>query len=213
VKLALCNKEYGKGLGGQKRRCCLPAGHEGRHTDMPFLLHLKKTHKKVADKLERDALNTRGAPWPKNLRGVQKRRNRQPHWTLKLGDQLYPKHYADYKTCLAVARRMTYYVYCMPDAPSCSDDIAKYLEQKPKLGTYVCPICLLPISFKDFEKAKQSKAEIETAHLDPSATYIHTPDNVCLAHRECNIAQGDRSISDFLDWIDGILRRHDAKKD
>ena len=209
----ICGQEYGMGLGGQKRTCHLELQHEqSRHTDMPFLLDLKKHHKKVGDKIERDSLNTRGAPWPKNLSGVQKRRNRQPHWTLKEGDQLYPQHYADYETCLEVAKRMTYYVYCMHGAPTCPDEIVKYLEQKPEEDTYLCPICLLPVDFRDFEKAKQSKALIETAHLDPQAEYIHTPDNVCFAHRTCNIAQGDRSIPDFLNWMDGILKRHKYKR-
>jgi hypothetical protein len=62
----------------------------------------------------------------------------------------------------------------------------------------------------DFEKARQSKAFIETAHLDPTADYIHAPDNVCFAHRTCNIAQGDRSTSEFLEWISGILDRYKA---
>jgi hypothetical protein len=210
--LEYCDEEYGTGLGDQKRRCRLEAGHlQKRHTDLPFLLHLKETYKKVADKIERDSLNTRGAPWPKNLAGVQKRRNRQPHWTLKQGDQLFPKHYADYETCLAVARRMTYYVYSMPNAPDCPREIVKYLEKEPVRNSYLCPICLEPVDFNDFHEAQQSKALIETAHLDPQSEYIHTPDNVCFAHRMCNIAQGDRSIEHFLEWIDGILQRHRSR--
>jgi hypothetical protein len=43
--IKLCGKEYGTGLGGVHRRCCREAGHEGRCTDVPFLMHLeaKKT--------------------------------------------------------------------------------------------------------------------------------------------------------------------------
>lgn len=175
---------------------------------MPFLISLKAVAAKVAEKIERDSLNTRGAPWPKNLAGVQRRRNRQPHWTLKDGDQLYPQHYADYETCLMIAKRLTLYVYCTEGAPDCPDNIIKYLETKPAINSYKCPICFLPILFSDFNKAKQSRAEIETGHLNPNAEYIHTPNNVCFVHRQCNIAQGERSISEFLEWIEGILKRH-----
>jgi hypothetical protein len=87
----------------------------------------------------------------KESNGVQKRLDRQPRWTLKPGDQLYPRHYANYETCLSVAQEMTYYVYCMPGAPVCPDEIIMYLGRIPKEGEYLCPICLLPIMFADFE--------------------------------------------------------------
>ncbi len=175
---------------------------------MPFLRHLKLKHPKIAEKIERDSLNTRGAPWPKNRAGVQKRRNRQPHWTLKEGDQLYPRHYADYEICLEVARALTIHVYEMEGAPPCPPDIAKSLGRVPVAGTYTCPVCCIPLALRNFELAKQSRAEIETSHIDPKADYIHTPGNVAFAHRQCNIAQGERSVPAFLDWIRGILERH-----
>jgi hypothetical protein len=55
-------------LGGQKRVCHLEMGHSRRlrHSDMPYLLHLKEKYGKIASKIERDALNTRSAAWPKN---------------------------------------------------------------------------------------------------------------------------------------------------
>jgi hypothetical protein len=99
----------------------------------------------------------------------------------------------------------------MPGAPDCPKEIIGYLGKAPEKGAYVCPICLLPIEFSDFEKARQSKAVIETAHLDPTAEYIHTPDNVCFAHRTCNIAQGDRSALEFIEWIEGILNRYKSR--
>lgn len=206
-----CNEKFGRGMGGIMRKCRLEKGHLNRHTDMPFLIDLKKNHQKVAEKIERDSLNTRGAPWGVNKDGEQCRRNRQPHWTLKEGDQLYPKHYADYETCIKVAERLTYYVYCMEEAPDCPENIAKYFERRPVKNTYRCPICLLPIKFEDFELARQSKAVIETAHLDPQEIFIHTPENVCFAHRTCNIAQGEKNVKDFMKWIDGILERYEIK--
>jgi hypothetical protein len=172
---------------------------------MPFLEHLKQAYPKIADKIQRDALNTRGAPWPENK---AQRRNRQPRWTLKKGDQLYPQHYAEYDTCLEVARQLTLQVYEMDDAPDCPPQIVTYLGRQPTQGAYVCPICRLPIHVADFALARQSKAQIETAHVDPSSEALHTPENVCFAHRECNIAQGERTVNGFLEWMQGILERH-----
>lgn len=191
--------------------CLREAGHKGRCTDMPFLVHLtaspNKLHRAVAEKIGRDALNTRGAAWPANQKGVQKRRNRQPRWTLKPGDQLFPKHAADYQTCLLVAQILALHVHEMQEAPPYPPDAVKFLPRPPKHGTYLCPVCRVPINFKDFGRAAQSKAVLETAHLDPTMERIHTPGNVRLAHRVCNIAQGDRSIEDFTSWIRGILER------
>ena len=73
-----------------------------------------------------------------------------------------------------------------------------------KSGATTCCICLLPISFSLFELAQRGKAEIETCHKDPR---LHEPGNVGFAHRECNIAQGPKSLEKFYDWIHGILQR------
>lgn len=173
---------------------------------MPFLRELKETHPKVADKIQRDSLNTRGASWGVKKDGEQNRRNRQPRWTLVPGDQFYPTHWAEYSTCLDVARHLTSHVYAMKGAPTPSETTKALL--KPGEHDGLCPICLVRLDFDDFSKAKQSKAEIETAHIDPQAVHIHTDDNVAFAHRQCNIAQGDRSIEEFLAWIGSILERH-----
>lgn len=209
--MTVCRKPYGKGMGGIQRTCRAQAGHSGRCTDMPYLRHLRSQPQfsKLAKKIERDALHTRGAAWPKNLRGLQKRKNRQPRWTLKSGDQLYPQHKADYETCLEVARTLTVHAYEMQGAPECQEDIRPYLgDSELRPGKYTCFICQLPIQIADFAKAVQSKALIETAHIDPTLSVLHTPANVQFAHRECNIAQGKRSTVDFLEWIRGILSRH-----
>jgi hypothetical protein len=54
------------------------------------------------------------------------------------------------------------------------------------------------------EEAKRGKALIETCHKNPR---IHNADNVSLAHRECNIAQGSKTLDEFYAWIEGILER------
>jgi len=209
VETEVCGKPFGRGLGGQQRTCRLYKGHSfKRHTDLPFLLHLKDEFRKIADKIERDSFNTRGASWGKDQEGKQKRRNRQPRWTLKEGEQLYPKHFQGYKECLEVARSLTIQVYCMADAPDCPDHIVNFLQYVPVRGSFVCPICRLPIYLADFEKSQQSLATIDTDHLDPVGfEYIHFAGNVCFTHHECNVAKGERSITQFQEWVVNILGR------
>jgi len=67
-----------------------------------------------------------------------------------------------------------------------------------------CLICRKPLDFDDFSEARRGRAEIETAHAQPR---LHTPGNVGFAHRDCNIAQGDKTLDEFYEWIAGILER------
>lgn len=203
-----CGYEFGRGLGGVVRTCRCPVGHQGRHTDMPFLLHLKNKHQKIAEKIERDSFNTRGAAWGTDKDGEQYRRNRQPRWTLKPGDQLYPQHYQEYEICLEIAREMTLQIYEMPDAPDCPPEIARFLPREPVRGNYLCPICLEPIYVADFEEAKQSQAVIDTDHLNATLEFCHVPGNVFFAHHDCNVRKGERSLKGFLDWVTELLERH-----
>ena len=71
-------------------------------------------------------------------------------------------------------------------------------------NTTVCAICLDEIAFDLFHSAKRGKANLETCHLNPR---IHDPNNVGFGHRECNIAQGNKSLDEFYEWIESILSR------
>ena len=111
--------------------CVAPEGHTGRCSDMPFLMHLEKAKPKVADKIVRDSFNTRGASWGKALDGTQKRRNRQPRWTVKLGEVFYPGHHQTYANCLVVAAELALRAYKMVGAPVCPPNIAQLLPRIP----------------------------------------------------------------------------------
>lgn len=169
----------------------------------------------------RDATMTTGAPWKSKKAGP----NRIPRWMMlrsnaelkvlgidmagmerwvvaKLRDKK-----ATYKNCMSVARRLAWCVYGMSGAPDPDISTKQYLEAE--FGPIVkdstgCLICKAPLDFALFRKARRGKAEIETAHAQPRA---HTAGNVGFAHRHCNIAQGDKSLKEFYDWIKGILRR------
>ncbi|MFZ1916152.1 MAG: hypothetical protein WAU58_01150, partial [Terriglobales bacterium] len=96
-------------------------------------------------------------------------------------------------------------VYGMANAPTPPTEIRTYLERVVgQITTTRCQVCLLPLDFRQFAAARRGKAELETAHANPR---LHTPENVGFAHRECNIAQGNRSLEEFYGWIADILHR------
>ena len=206
--MTVCAKKLGKGLGGLRRSCVREADHLGKCTDMPFLLHLKKAKPKVAEKIARDSFNTRGASWGKAQDGTQKRRNRQPRWTLAAGDAFFPAHHQTYDNCLKVAAELTIQAYEMAGAPSCPDDVIAYLSRRPLVNSGLCPICKVLLDFSEFDLAVQSKAAIDTDHLNPTLERRHAPGNVAFVHHLCNTTKGDRSLEEFDQWMAETLSRH-----
>lgn len=204
----LCGKTYGSGLGDVRRVCRRASGHTGRCSDMPFLMHLEQVKPKVADKIVRDSFNTRGASWGKALDGTQKRRNRQPRWTVKPGDVFYPGHHQTYENCLVVAAELALQAYEMVGAPVCPPDIVKLFPRIPVINSGLCPICKLPMEFSEFDLAVQSKAAIDTDHLNPGLERRHASGNVAFVHHECNTTKGDRSLEEFEEWMAAVLKRH-----
>lgn len=195
---AYCGVPFGRGIGGVLRRCRKPADHVGRHSDMPFLEDLRAVESRVAEKIERDSFQTRGASWGKNLEGEQARRNRQPRWTLGPGHVFYPAHHQTYEVCLEIAAELTLQAYEMVGAPPCPVSIAPRLSRQPIVDSGICPICRLPLELSEFALAQQSKAAIDTDHLNPKLIRRHTPGNVYFVHHECNTTKGDRSLDEFV---------------
>ncbi len=195
-------------------------GHEGVCEEFPFLSHLSKSHPRIAGKIKRDATMTTGASWKSEDAGP----NRILRWVMMLPDEklrefginmqlLKPQVIAklrdkasNYESCISVAIKLTWLAYQIPGAPVPPDHIRQYLEAHyGKMNTLTtCGVCLLPLDFTMFGEAQRGKAIIETCHFDPR---LHNPDNVGFAHRECNIAQGNKPLPEFYDWIAGILKR------
>lgn len=114
---------------------------------------------------------------------------------------------ASYDDCMSVAAKLTWLAYQMPEAPVCPVEIKDYLEARfgeMHSDTTTCIVCREVLSFSLFENAKRGKAEIETAHSSPRE---HNEMNVGFAHRECNIAQGNKTLEEFYAWIEGIINR------
>jgi len=205
-------------------RCCHHIkGHDGICEEYPFLSHLKSDDYsvKVAEKIVRDSENTTGAAWKSKKAGP----NRAPRWVLLLPDDeletygLNMANYepdvaaklkekaASYELCIEVAIKLTWLAYQMKNSPVPTKSIKNYLESihGTMIATStVCEICKLQMDFLEFSKAKRGKAKIETCHKDPR---LHNSENVGFAHRECNIAQGAKTLDEFYEWIEGILSR------
>lgn len=203
------------------KQCHKENGHLGKCDEFPYLSQLAKDHRRVANKIKRDSTMTTGAAWKSDDAGP----NRIPRWVMLLSDkdlkdfnidmsQLKPSvvsklrdKSASYENCMEVAGKLTHLVYQMKDAQNCDANIKKYLEARYGsmiIGSTTCIVCREKISFKLFSLAQRGKAEIETAHSDPRK---HTADNVGFAHRECNIAQGNKTLKEFYSWMKEILER------
>lgn len=204
-----------------RRVCHCRKGHSGKCDEFPFLSHLRATDRQVADKIKRDAIMTTGAVWKSKDAGP----NRILRWVMLLSDQELLKYgidmsglkpgviaklrekAADYDSCILVAAKLTWLVYQMKNAPTVPNDIKEYLEDlfgEMKSESTVCIICRLPLDYELFSVAARGKAAIETCHKSPR---LHNPDNVGFGHRECNIAQGAKTLDEFYQWINGIMVR------
>ena len=202
-------------------RCQRDPEHAGKCAEFHYLRHLRTIAPRVAAKIMRDATKTTGASWKSEDAGP----NRISRWTMLLTDDellalgikmasLKPwvvaklrQKATTYEDCMSSARYLAWSVYGMEGAPEPDPETNAYLEGHfgPIIkGATGCLVCRAPLRFDLFHEARRGKAEIETAHAAPRA---HTPGNVGFAHRHCNIAQGDKSLVDFYDWITGILER------
>lgn len=188
---------------------------------MPFLRELQRTDPRVAAKIERDSIMTTGAAWKSEEAGP----NRILRWVMLLKDSELLEYGIDmtslqeqvisklrdkaatYDQCIEVAMWLTRLVYNMDGAPEQPHDLREYLEClfKPEADEpTTCVICREPLPFSLFHQARRGKAAIETCHKDPR---VHSAENVGFAHRECNIAQGAKTLDEFYEWIEDILRR------
>ncbi|MDX6575143.1 MAG: hypothetical protein QOE96_1096 [Blastocatellia bacterium] len=205
----------------QAKLCQREKGHSGKHDEKPFLRELIKTNPQVANKIVRDAIMTTGASWKSEGAGP----NRILRWVMLLSDEelaafgirmkgLKPQvvaklrdKAATYEDCVQVAKKLTWLAYQMPDAPELSNETTSYLEEhfgKLQPNSAVCLVCREPLSFNLFSGAVRGKAIIETGHSNPRS---HNAENVGFAHRECNIAQGSKTLPEFYGWIEEILKR------
>jgi hypothetical protein len=222
-KVILSRSRYSR---PDQRICFKPANHSGKCDEFPYLRHLALTAPRVADKIIRDSIMTTGAAWKSEDAGP----NRILRWVMLKTDEelaslginmanLKPQvvaklreKAADYGSCMAVAQKLTGLAYGMSNAPEVPPDTQNELNALGVTiipGATACLICRDVLDFNLFAAARRGKAEIETSHSNPR---LHTPGNIGFAHRACNIAQGNKTVDEFYDWIDGILKRARPKQ-
>ena len=100
----------------------------------------------------------------------------------------------------------------MKNAPKAPNSTKEYLEdlfREMVLNSTCCVICRLPLDYELFSMAARGKAAIETCHKNPR---MHNSENVGFGHRECNIAQGAKTLDEFYQWIEEILERVEEEK-
>jgi hypothetical protein len=204
-----------------EKKCHKRKDHVGPCDEFHYLKHLAEEYPRLANKIKRDATKTTGASWKSKDAGP----NRIDRWVMLQNDAvllLYGIKMADlndtvvaklrekaatYDDCMNVAAKLTWFAYQMPNAPICPLEIREYLVGR--FGQMIenstkCIVCKIPLDFNLFENAQRGKAPIETAHSNPRE---HNSINVGFAHRECNIAQGSKTLTEFYTWIEGIISR------
>jgi hypothetical protein len=210
-----------------KRCCSNAAGHAGACAEFAYLSHMNRVAPRVAAKIIRDSTKTTGAAWKSAVAGP----NRMDRWGMlsSLSDEVLKEKFnidlvamgpsvqsklrekaATYEDCMAVAAKLTWAAYQMQNAPEAPPDMYRYLSARfgeLQHGSTRCIVCRDFLVFDDFEGARRGRALIETAHSNPRA---HNPENVGFAHRDCNIAQGGRSLAEFYTWIRSIVARVDV---
>jgi len=226
--MAYCGKEIvnrSKYKELAQKKCHKGAGHAGPCAEFPYLELLGREHPAVRSKIVRDSTMTTGAAWKSEDAGP----NRILRWVMLLDDETLKQEYgldmsklkpgvvaklrekaATYDDCMEVAAKLTWVAYQMAGAPVPDVATKQYLEKRfgpIQDGSTTCVVCKAPLSFELFKQAARGKAEIETAHKNPR---FHNADNVGFAHRACNIAQGNKTLSEFYEWIKGIISRAEA---
>jgi hypothetical protein len=127
---------------------------------------------------------------------------------LSEGDAFYPAHHQTYPNCLRIAEELTIQAYEMTGAPACPKTTAEWLSRAVRPNSSICPICKHSLEFSEFDLAVQSKAAIDTDHLNPGLERRHAPGNVAFVHHLCNTTKGDRSLEEFEEWMADVLSRH-----
>lgn len=121
------------------------------------------------------------------------------------------KYYADEMTATLVEIKYFLQTLSMKNAPEVNNknfqNAFTWLTGHPvKPGEYLDPITLLVVDFQDFLANPRG---ITSGHLFPlDRGGKHEPDNTFLMTRESNMLQGNNTLPELLEMIEGISKRH-----
>jgi hypothetical protein len=125
------------------------------------------------------------------------------------------KYYADEMTATLVEIKYFLQTLSMLRAPEVENShFQKAFEWLTghiiKPGNYLDPITLLPVDFEDF---LANPRQITSGHLFPlDRGGKHEPGNTFLMTRESNMLQGNNTLPELLEMIEGISERHKSFK-
>lgn len=165
------------------------------------ILDLLKKHKlveiKVLGKIEVAAFAIRGS--------------RLLRWRVKESDS----EYCSEIECLNIAKKLlVYYLQLKDFEKEIPIDVRKCLNMSNEKVDVKCPLCLLEIEKEQFFKdARISPNATQMGHLNPlnlrgKSTSNHFADNINWQHRRCNYMQGEDTLENALEFMIGILQRH-----
>jgi hypothetical protein len=208
--------------------CKLEENHKGKCNAHPYLQGLeldiknssasdkdKKLFKKIVDKIKQDSYNTRGNT-------TKPFKNRSFRWDTPISKDealkmkkskstgIPKKEFATEVECYKVAQKLTRLIYEMKNAPKCPENIIPFLDKTPDpiKNPCICPLCKEKLNINDFLDSIQGQAKLELWHLEPLTENVskHNAQNISWGHRECNVAQGDRSTNETLEWMKKIIK-------
>lgn len=202
----------------QSKFCCkLEKNHRGKCNPFPFLNHLKKTYRKIAEKIIQDAYHTRGNK-------TKPYKNRSYRWDTPISQEeasrlknqenkgIPKKEFSSQEECFKVAKKLTRLIYEMDGAPDCPIEIIKYLDKAPDKtnNPCKCPLCLEKLNIDDFNENVWGKAKVELWHVEPlkDSEVQHKAENMEWGHRTCNIAQQERTTAQTVNWMEKIVKKH-----
>lgn len=164
----------------------------------------------------RDA-GRRSAPWSAFSRRVPGRPqdgadgNRINRWLLPEDH----KYFADERTATLVEIKYYLQALAMEGAPRVPNENFRKnfawltgFEIEP--GNYLEPITLLPVKFETFIGDLRNMTSGHISPLDRGGK--HEPQNTFLVTRESNMLQGNNTLPELLEMIEGIIHRHRAQE-
>lgn len=125
------------------------------------------------------------------------------------------KYYADERTATLVEIKYFLQTLAMSNAPAVPSEkfnieFSWLTGFKIEPGSYQDPVTLMPVDF--FEVVAEPR-NITSGHIYPlDRGGKHVPENTFLITRTANMLQGNNTVPELLEIMEGIVARHKARK-
>lgn len=173
--------------------------------DLDWLLEARPLIKSVLGKKLLDKMQTKTYKTDRALTGKDKT-NRAKRWEV-LADDF---QHATLTECWSVERKLYEELVCFENFPADTRRRFEELELiAPELPATLCPVTLEALSFDKLAgDTVHGKAEYQVGHKHPlKRAGRHRGDNVCWQSADGNRIQGDLTIEETNQLLDGIFQR------